>query len=275
MRGCGRRSRRWLVRVVFAVLRIVLIAGLAFSCWKLIPTKAHQPEAVAPVGGPLMPGIVAIYPLSLIPGGLPSDDALETARASDPVLAKHYADVGFLRPAWLPRDQWFYASYRRGGAIFWTGSRVRVRAGELVFADRSGNMIRGRCGNRLSEAPHNPVEFVLPPELAIETPEISFVETPQLPETSRNDLISFPFAPFPRVERFASRADTPRIPISVGDDELGAGPETLDPFPAFPANFSPVRKPSLITPEPDTFNLMVAGGIIAVAWVASSKFFKD
>ncbi len=268
-----RRRRR--IPLTFDVLPLVLFAGLAFSCWKLIPARAPQLEAAAPVGDPFSPRIVTIYPLSLIPGGLQSDDTLETARASDPVLAKHYADVGFLRPAWLLRDQWFYASYRRGGAIFWTGSQVRVRAGEEVFADRSGNMIRGRCGNRLSEAPHNPVEFVLPPELAIETQEVSFAETPQLPKTPLNDLVSFSFPPFPPVEPFKSRPDAPRIPTSVGDDDgPWAGPATLDPFPPFPPNFSPVRKPSLITPEPNTFNLVVAGGIAAAALAVCSKRFQ-
>ena len=118
------------------------------------------------------------YPYSLIPGGITSDADFEQHR-NEGKLAEHYADVGFLHSQYLHADRKMWTSYTRDGEIFWTP--VMLRKGELVLQDRYGNMIRGRCGNRLSDTPRKSVEFIPPTPGEWETPNITYAVPPLIP----------------------------------------------------------------------------------------------
>jgi hypothetical protein len=250
--------------------RLVLVAGFVIAgCGKAPPYTFHETESA--IGS----AIQAEYPFSLIPGGVASDEEFEEARVADPLLQEHYAEVGFLRPAFLLEDRWLYASYRQGDSIFWTNSRICVRAGEAVFADRSGNMVRGRCGNRLSETARLPVAFVQPAEAVFETPEISFVEPAVLPHDPRDDLASVLFSPFPPLEAPSigiGSGNTPRTariePPEWPPDEPGI-PGTPIPFVVAIPPFTPVPQLPLphpvMTPEPSGVWLFVAGGLLLIA----------
>jgi hypothetical protein len=267
-----RRARR--ARIIVRFVRLVLVAGLGIAGWDLVPKTNHR-EARETKGTDetlVGPAIRLEYPLSLIPGGLTSDAELEAARTADPILAEHYADVGFLRTAFIPRDQWLYASYRQGHSIFWTNSRILVRATELVLADRSGNLVRGRCGNRLSDTPRTPVAFVQPPEAISETPEVSFMEAPSPPQSSLADLPAVLFPPFPPLEAPESGRGIRSVPTTVAVEPgwQAAGPFDSGLFPVGPiskparSKSAPSPPGSVETPEPDSAWLLVAGCIIIV-----------
>jgi len=213
----------------------------------------------------------AEYPLSLIPGGVTSDDDLEAARASDPLLAAHYADVGFLRPAFLAQDHLFYASYRQGSSIVWTSSRIPVRAGETILADRSGNLIRGRCGNRLSETPHLPVGFVEPSQPILETPEISFAPDITAPDISADHLAMVSLPALPSIDAPAATPKVPNIATTLPVPPELPPESAFDNFsifgPVIPAAVAKPRLPGKIpAPEPDTAAMLTAGILLILCF---------
>ncbi len=267
-----RRRRSFAVRILVPALRLVLLAGLVAACWELVPKRDSDKAGQIPDTAASIPSleIRAQYPLSLIPGGLKSDVELEAARAGDPILAEHYADVGFLHPISLARDQWLYASYRQGRSIVWTTSPILVHANELVLTDRYGNLVRGRCGNRLSDTPRAPSAFVEPVETTSETPEISFVDAPSLMPGS-NDLAAVAFPPIPAFE-IAQGAETPRVPTTVAASSDWPAQEFLDAGPFSPVIpfYTPARAANLhpaIAPEPDSRFLLLGGAIVIAVFV--------
>jgi hypothetical protein len=265
------RRRPHVARIIARFVRLLLVAGLAIAGWDLVPkTDRKSAQEINETGERMIgPAIRAEYPLSLIPGGLATDAELEAARAADPILADHYADVGFLRTAFLPHDKLLYASYRQGRSIVWTSSPILVRAGELVLADRSGNLVRGRCGNRLSDTPRSPAAFVQPPEAISETPEIAFVDAPSLPPSSVNDLSFVLFPPFPAIEAPETVPVGRPVPTTVTvAPGLPVGPFEFGTIPLNPIWAPVVRRPGA-TPEPGSGWLLIAGGIlIAFGWKA-------
>ena len=134
----------------------------------LLPGCGRNPEPAAQPDLPKLgkqakqaaakPSGRAIYPYSVIPGGVGSKDELQEAIATDAVVAAHYSgiDVKALKPLKLTHDVMAYVSYRRHGTVYWTSRRVRLAAGEFVF--KSGGLgVRSRCGNQVSETPRTPV----------------------------------------------------------------------------------------------------------------------
>jgi hypothetical protein len=263
---------------------LLLLPALVLTGCGRIAGKSYPRAQLSGTAEPSAAGteIRSEYPLSLISGGVTSDVELEAARAADPVLADHYAEVGFLQPASLSRDQWLYASYRQGRSIVWTNSRIRVRAGEVVMADRSGNLVRGRCGNRLSDTPRLPVAFVQPPEATVEIPDISFVAPLVLPNLSRDGFAYIPFPPFPALAGPTTRAfigsegptavrkaewsEEGRSDRSLSDGQL------LPPLVSINPAFVPVMARPVVTPEPRSTWLLVAGGIFLMACDWRSRY---
>jgi hypothetical protein len=95
---------------------------------------------------------------ALIKWGIASAEQFERARINDPEIAEA-CPVGFLHPVILTQDVWKSVAYRfapyeeqqngaftRGSRIFWTPV-IKIPTGELVFEDKQGNIVRGRCGN--------------------------------------------------------------------------------------------------------------------------------
>ena len=118
----------------------------------------------------------AIYPYSLIPGGVRNSYELNESIAHDPVLAEHYREIrpAAMFPLRLTADTEGYVSYRVGNQIYWTHHLVRIRKGELVLTD-GHTMIRGRCGNQIVPAYLRPkgipttMDPLEPPTTALET----------------------------------------------------------------------------------------------------------
>jgi hypothetical protein len=273
---------------VLCMVRVLLAAGfiLIAGCVQAPAPTHHGAEAFQETtGSDIDPQLRLEYPFSLIPGGVSSDTELEAARSADPILAEHYADVGFLRPAILSHDQLLYASYRQGGrqdgrqdgrqggSIVWTSSPIRVRAGEMVLADRSGNLVRGRCGNRLSDTPRQPVAFVPPAERAFEMPEVSFIEPPVLPQSLLNpDMAFVSFPPFPVLETPASGKRIRSVPVTVAPPAAGWTEEPVAsatmPFGAvaLASTHYPGLPHPAVAPEPGSVWLLVVGGMILVGF---------
>ena len=106
-----------------------------------------------------------VYPYSVVPGGVYRREDLAEAAARDRVVAAHYAGLRTerLRPVKLENERRAYVSYRIRNAVFWTRRPVRLARGETVLSDGE-NLVRARCGNRISDVPREPTAAAEPPE---------------------------------------------------------------------------------------------------------------
>ena len=208
-----------------------------------------------------------IYPYSLIPGGVQDASDFAKHRVSDRVLMDHYRDVGAkLARVQLHRDQWMYASYRVADAVFWTKKRVLVHAGEDLLSDGK-NLIRARCGNRLSEQSRTPVKQFEPPVITTDrfTTEIVTLPPPELVAHPGVPLVPPVPAEIPIV---LPPPDQPLIP----PESLVTPAPPLAPYvpvtpvvpviPSAPVIY-PSAPPVTVIPETSTWLLML-GGLIAV-----------
>lgn len=116
----------------------------------------------------------AVYPYSVVPGGVRTPEELEAAAARDPVVREHYKDVDLaqLRPVALDAGRLAYVSYRVGDKVYWTKNKVRLAKGELVLTGACDG-VRGRCGNRISDVPMTPVAEVEPSEEVLDAPVVA------------------------------------------------------------------------------------------------------
>jgi hypothetical protein len=218
-----------------------------------------------------------IYPYSLIPGGVAGEAEFRAHRRADPALTAHYQGIGDrLLPITIPADRWMFASYRIENAIYWTKRPLLLRAGEPVLTD-GVNLVRGRCGNRLSDTPQQPVRRFEPPGLTAETPPdkpIVITETPPLaPVPGRPvrlpgltpPLPVAPLLPTGPIER------PPEQPPVITETSLfpptTAPPGVLFPIPRespeinkpLPRVWGPSPRPVAAIPEPATWVLLSLG----------------
>ena len=109
-----------------------------------------------------------VFPFSVVPGGTVTRDEVKTKVASDPVVREHYKGIQIdkLKPFRLTKPAQGYVSYRIGNRIFWTAQRLYLKPGEILLSDGL-NMIRGRCGNRISLVAGDPVQRVGAPSEAV------------------------------------------------------------------------------------------------------------
>ncbi|HEX4001418.1 MAG TPA: PEP-CTERM sorting domain-containing protein [Candidatus Acidoferrales bacterium] len=112
-----------------------------------------------------------LYPYSVIPGGVDSEQELKSAILHDPVVAYHYSDfdVAKTRVIRADHDEMEYVSYRMGDRVFWTNHQLRIHKGELLISDGT-HEARTRCGNRLSDNAVQPTSAAQPPAQALESP---------------------------------------------------------------------------------------------------------
>lgn len=204
-----------------------------------------------------------VYPLSIIPGGIASDADLERVRQSYVPQAEVYGGVGFVHRAYIQADRKLWASYLRDGDVYW--AQVTVRKGEEVFVDRYGNMVRGRCGNRLCpQLPPHAKVFVLP---AGEQPEVAWVLPPEAPP-------GFP-APdvLPAIE---SMAPLPYGAPAYPEQPLpGSIPPPINAPPVLTATYippvqitpsTPIPPAVSPVPEPGTWFLFAGGALLLLCW---------
>lgn len=233
----------------------------------------------------------AVYPYSVVPGGVEDVNELKWVAEHDPIVGAHYAGFDFARAqvVRLTLARTVYVSYRIGSRIYWTRRRLTLHKGEKLITD--GRMTaRTRCGNRVEEKPQqeaaSPVEpapetFDQPVRAgegtAMQAPPIAFqsalLNRPQVPGlgpagplTLYNPLadsyfvpISLPplpvgvCAPVKKKGSIASEAEGDTIPKKKKTGPCGSGTETV--------------------PEPGTW-LLFASGLTAVFWQARRKLLR-
>jgi len=91
-----------------------------------------------------------VYSYSVVPGGVHSVGQLRDVTLRDRTVAEHYAGFRYdrARVVTLARPHLVYLSYRKNGAIYWTGKRHQLPAGETVITD--GKIVaRTKCANRI------------------------------------------------------------------------------------------------------------------------------
>jgi hypothetical protein len=212
----------------------------------------------------------AIYPYSVIPGGVESAAELRNSVTHDPVVAEHYGDfdVARARVVRLNQDRLLYVSYRLGNRVFWSKKRFTLHKGEAVITDGE-HMARTRCGNRIAEAPASPV-MAAEPEFEAAPPAMAEALA------GAPDFLAAPFAP----------GDVPLTPpptsgISTGSGSSGGGTGSsgppigggggppshgVTPPPVTP----PIVPPPIPAPEPETL-LMLASGFTGI-WFSRKKW---
>jgi hypothetical protein len=96
----------------------------------------------------------AVFPYSVIPGGVRTVDELRRAIATDAVVANHYKDFDLpkARVERLPVPRFAHVSYRLGDRVYWTQRPVLLPAGETVITDGT-RTARTRCGNQVANEP--------------------------------------------------------------------------------------------------------------------------
>jgi hypothetical protein len=209
----------------------------------------------------------AIYPYSVIPGGVESAAELRNSVTRDPVVAEHYGDfdVAKARVVRLNQDHLLYVSYRLGNRVFWSKKRFTLHKGEAVITDGE-HMARTRCGNRIAEAPAGPVMAVEPD---FESAPPAMAEA----LAGAPDFLAAPFVPGdvaltpPPTSGISTGSSgggigSPGAPISGGGGPPSHG---VTPPPVIP----PIVPPPIPAPEPETL-LMLATGLTGI-WFSRKK----
>lgn len=178
MSRAGRARRRTAFPLVaVGVLLVVFSVPLLSGCGaghRLLPEAGaggKGPAASSPASGS------RVYPLSVIPGGAYSVEALQQSAETDPVVQRALAEMAahtgdprlleHLRATQARQDTTMHTQLRDGDELYWSRGRVTVRKGETVFVhEPTGTpVIRARCGNGLwPVVPAGAPTRVAPPE---------------------------------------------------------------------------------------------------------------
>lgn len=157
----------------------------------------------------------AVYPYSVVPGGVLAPEELREVSEHDRVVGLHYAGFDFrsARIIELQQAKLVYLSYRIGDHVFWTKSKVSLRKGEKLITDGKITA-RTRCANQISEAAVEAISPEEPPAEKFEEPVLMAGSAVQIP---------FPGAVLPQ----------------------GPQPPTLTPLNPIPGGFPPLFPPSV------------------------------
>ena len=207
-----------------------------------------------------------LYPYSVIPGGVESEQELKSAILHDPVVANHYSDFDVAKAHLIraDHDEMEYVSYRMGDRVFWTHRRLHIHKGELLITDGK-HEARTRCGNRLSDHAVQPTSAAQPPAEALEAPAVA----------------QAPVSPVPPEDLFAGNYLPNEIPdgrgpiLPPGNAPGGPTGSVLPPI-YYPwvgvptGETPPVTPPPVGTPEPGTM-VMLATGLGSILAFAGRK----
>lgn len=141
---------------------ILLLVLLSASCQRKAGESGTPSNPIVPTAtvapGKVPPGSRPVHPYSIVSGGVSTPEEMATAVKSDKVVREHY--LGLLPANFkgekLQADRQGYVSYRIRDKVFWTKRMMTLKQGEVVLTD-GATMIRGRCGNRVSAIPMEPV----------------------------------------------------------------------------------------------------------------------
>jgi hypothetical protein len=263
---------RWGCLLVMVLACSTILLGLTFLGRQHGPNTASASAPQAPLYQSL--GDVAIsssiaayqmglalYPYSVIPGGVETAQDLRRAVAADPIVAQHYAgfDLARAQLIHLHGAREAYVSYRIGDRIYWTKRKLKLAAGEGLLTDGTREA-RTRCGNRVSYVPQAPVSPVEPPEESFEIalpPVVIEIPPPDLSFNSDSPLIppgldtSLPFSPPGAGGGFPP----------FGTPIVGGGGGSSPPWvpPTGGEGVIPPTTPPISTPEPNSAMLLVVG----------------
>jgi hypothetical protein len=225
-----------------------------------------------------------VYPYSVVPGGVEDAKELRWVAEHDPIVAAHYAgfDYDHARVVRLTLARTAYVSYRIGNRVYWTHRRVTLHKGEKLITD--GRMTaRGRCANRVEEAPQQSASPVEPPVEKFDEPVRSGTGT----------AMQAPPGPFQSalLNRPGLSGLGASGPLSLYDPLVGTNWTPISP-PPLPAGLcAPAKKNgtvvetgccageegvgkkkkgggcggSAVVPEPTTW-LMLASGLVLIYW---------
>jgi len=210
----------------------------------------------------------AIYPYSVVPGGIHSSDGLRQAASRDPVVGLHYSEfnLGRIRLARLKTAQSAYVSYRIGNKIYWTSKKLKLAKDEEVITDGVYSA-RTRCGNRISSTPKAPTSVLEPPPASFESPiETQVADLPTAPMSPAELPMLVPNQPVPPV---LIPGRTPLAPSRF------VPPPPIFIFPPHVSN-PPIRphSPPIPVPEPSSWTLLSAG-LIAMYVALRKKIGKS
>jgi hypothetical protein len=242
-----RRSffRRRKVLLLFLGGGFVCLFALVFVRGVRIPSAPIEFRARAPVSTPELANKFelknyqrAVYPYSVIPGGVHSREELAASISSDPVVAAHYADfkVSQARIAKAKETQFVYVSYRMRDKIFWTSKKVKVPQGETLITDGQGSA-RTRCGNMVSAVPLKPVSD--------EEPMVEAFEIPMTAELKQPPELEPSYQPTLQLREFSPLEFIPTQPSIL---------------PYYYRPLFVVRPPEdVVVPEPGALSLLIVG----------------
>jgi len=199
----------------------------------------------------------AVFPYSVIPGGVRDAKELQSAASKDPVVAEHYADFVIARAHTLRLDRpsLMYVSYRLNNRVYWTRNRMTIPAGETLISDGK-SYARVRCGNRLSPVAAVPVSQSEPPSEKFENPD-------WVPPLLANLMPGEGFGDYPYPTNLPQFTAFPASgPVASGVPPVGFPP--ILPPGTTPSGNTTDNPPSppVATPEPGSLTLLLAAAFL-------------
>ena len=253
-------------RILIGILVCAVVGVLAFILKQsarvptLVPIRTPSPTVRVPDLHPELQEVKyqrAVYPYSVIPGGIRTRAELVTHIANDPVVAFHYANFELSQAKFVRSKEtvFVYVAYRLKDKIFWTAKTIKIPEGEALISD-GNNVARTRCGNKISVLPQEPVSAEEPP---VDTFEIPTFEAPMKSEPviiASLDPPQLDVPPLPMLEPKPIEPLIPDVPVTT---------------PRFSSlRYSAVRPLALYPqgneiPEPGTISLLMGGLVVLFA----------
>jgi hypothetical protein len=288
---------------VLAVLAAIRLMNRNAPQFQFGTLHAHTKPAIGQPSA-IVRALRPNFPYSVIAGGAYSPGELRFADSKDAIIRAHYADFDISRAKMmtLTDDRFEYVSYRVKNQIFWTKKKLRIPKGELLVSD-GHNFARARCGNRLSDQPHETAASAHEPDSALlSLPPVSLETLPNLAFAEPPALNEIPPAVIPAESRSGAAAPLPEysrplVPLGsiwVGRPVVGGGLVPISPAlapivstggtpaPPTPPGITPLPPPVMppspppVTPipEPGTIYLFLISLVVSV-WMLLRISPKD
>ena len=183
----------------------------------------------------------ALYPLSVIPGGVATVSEFNARASQDPALKSLVCPEATASIA--PADITVFTTFRRGNTIKWNRKPIVVKKGERLIVG-CGRTLLARCANQVLFTPQTPSEE-LPPG-TLETPVTENIAPPEVvapPVTVQSSEIT------------TSEVSTPPVVVIGGGFPGGPGGGGIG---------GGTTPPPIRTPEPGTWVMIVAGSFLAI-----------